>query len=59
MGEYLISFLRWLKSNYVKVKIISDDDLRSEKTMNNCNIVILLKPIFNENHNHYYYQVHL
>ena len=59
MGEYLISFLSWLKSNYVKVKIISDDDLRSEKTMNNRNIVILLKPIFNENHNHYYYQVHL
>ena len=59
MGEYLISFLRWLKSNYVKVKIISDDDLRSEKTMNNRNTVILLKPIFNENHNHYYYQVHL
>ena len=22
------------------------------------NIVILLKPIFDENHNHYYYQVH-
>ena len=59
MGEYLISFLRWSKSNYVKVKIISDDDLRSEKTMNNRNIVILLKPIFNESHNHYYYQVHL
>ena len=59
MEEYLISFLRWLKSNYVKVKIISDDDLPSEKTLNMHNIVILLKPIFNENHNHYCYQVHL
>ena len=52
-----------LKSNfshkYTKIKINSDDNLPLQKTWKMVNVVILLKPVFNENHNHYYYQVFL
>ena len=44
---------------YMKIQINSDDDLSLEKTLNIHNVVILFKSVFNENHNHYYYQVFL
>ena len=45
--------------NYLKIKINSDDDLLLEKTLNMHNAVILIKSLFNKNHNHYYYKVFL
>ena len=43
--------------NYVKIKIISDEDyLPLEKTINVHNVVKLVKSAFNKNHYHYYYQ---
>ena len=41
----------------MKIEINSDDNLTLEKTLNN--IVILIKSVFNKNHNHYYYPVFL
>ena len=41
----------------MKNEINSDDNLTLEKTLNN--IVILIKSVFNKNHNHYYYNVFL
>lgn len=43
--------------NYVKIKIISDEDyLPLEKTINVHNVVKLVKSAFNKDHYHYYYQ---
>ena len=42
--------------NYTKIKIDSDDNLPLEKTLNMYNFLILIKSVFNKNHNHYYYQ---
>ena len=44
---------------YTKIKINSDDDLFLEKTKTTHFVVILIKSVFNENHNHYYYKVFL
>ena len=41
----------------MKIEINSDDNLTLEKTLNN--IVILIKSVFNKNHNNYYYHVFL
>ena len=34
----------------------SDNDLSLEKTLNMYNVVIVIKPVFNKNHNHYCYE---
>ena len=38
----------------MKIKVHSDDDLPWEKTINMDNVLILINPVFNENHNFYY-----
>ena len=58
--KYLIRLKRDISCvvsyNYAKIKIDSDDNLPLEKTLNMYNILILIKSVFNKNHNHYYYQ---
>ena len=44
---------------YSKIKINSDDDLHLGKTITMDYVIILSKFVFNENHNHYYYQLFL
>ena len=41
---------------YMKIKISSNDDLPYEKVTNEDNVVTLIKSVFNENYNHYYYE---
>ena len=61
---YRIRYLIMFKSNisnvyshkYTKIKINSNDDLPYEKVTNEDNVVILIKSVFNENYNHYYYE---
>ena len=43
----------------MKIKIDSDDDLPLEKTLHMHIVIILSKSVFNEDYNHYYYQVFL
>ena len=42
---------------YMKIKINSDDHLPLGKILNTHNALILIKPIFNKNYNHYFYRV--
>ena len=42
---------------YAKIKNNSGDNLPLEKTSNMHNVVILIKTLFNENYNYYYYHV--
>ena len=59
-----IRYLIMLKSNissvysnkYAKIKINSDDDLSLEKALNMYNVVIPIKSVLNENHDHCCYQ---
>ena len=39
----------------MKIKINADDHLPLQKTITMHNVTILIKSVFNENHNHYYY----
>ena len=48
-----------LSQNDAKIKIYSDDDLPLEETLNLHNVVILIKPVLNQNQNHYYYNIFL
>ena len=41
---------------YTKIEINSDDDLPSKKSLNIQNAVMLIKSVFNKNHNLYYYE---
>ena len=41
--------------NYAKIKVDSDGDLPLERTITMYNVVILIKSVFNKNHNCYYY----
>ena len=38
---------------YAKIKIDSNGNLVLEKTITMHNVIILIKSVFNENHNHY------
>ena len=40
---------------YTKIKINSDDGLHLEKTITFHDEIILIKSVFNDNHNNYYY----
>ena len=40
---------------YTQIKIISDDDLHLEITLNMYNVVMLITSDFYKNHNHHYY----
>ena len=42
--------------DYGKIKIYSDDDLPLEETLTMYHAVILIKSVFNKNHNQYYYK---
>ena len=61
--RYLIMFKTNISDVYshncMKIKIISDDDLPSKKTLTIHNVVTLIKSLFIKNRNHYYYQVFL
>ena len=46
-------------NNYAKLKIDSHDDLLLEKILTLYNVVMLIKSVFNNNQNHYYYNVFL
>ena len=58
-------YLIMLKSNisdvyshkYTKIKINSDNDLPLEKTINMQNVAIVIKSIFNKNHNYFYLEM--
>ena len=43
-----------ISHNYAKIKVDSYDSLRLEKTMTFCNVIILIKPLWNKNKNSYY-----
>ena len=45
--------------NYAKIKVDSDGDLPLERTITMYNVVILIKSVFNKNHNCYYYKLFL
>ena len=45
--------------NYVKIKVDSYDSLPLEKTMTFHNVIILIKSVFNEYKNNYYYNLFL
>ena len=40
----------------MKIKINSDDDLVLEKVLTMQNVATLIKSVFNEDYNHYYYE---
>ena len=44
---------------YTQIKIISDDDLHLEITLNMYNVVMLITSAFYKNHNHHYYEANL
>ena len=48
-----------LSHNYAKIKINSYDFLPLEKTLTLRDVIILIKPIFNNNQNHYQYNIFL
>lgn len=58
-----IRYILMVKSNtsdiyydkYTQIKIISDDDLHLEITLNMYNVVMLITSAFYKNHNHHYY----
>ena len=43
-----------LSHRFIKIKIKSDKDLPLEKTLKMQTVVMLIKSVFNENHNQYY-----
>ena len=43
--------------NYAKIKVDSYDSLPLEKAMNFCNVIILIKWVWNEDKNNYYYNM--
>ena len=43
-----------ISHNYAKIKVDSYDSLPLEKTMTFCNVIILIKPLWNKNKNSYY-----
>ena len=45
--------------NYAKIKIDSDDHLALEKKASLHDVVILIKSVFNKNHNQYYHKTFL
>ena len=42
--------------NYTKIKVDSDDDLLLKETFSLHNVFVLIKSVFNKNHNQYYYK---
>ena len=44
-------------SNYVKIKIDSDDDFALEETFTLHNVIILLKSVFNKDRSHYKFNI--
>ena len=62
-----IRYLIMLKSNisdvvshkYTEIKINSIDDLSLEKAITMHNVIMLIKSVFYQNHDHYYYKVFL
>ena len=43
----------------MKIKINSDDDLVLEKVLTMQNVATLIKSVFDEDYNHYYYETFL
>ena len=48
------SIIYIISHNYAKIKVDSYDSLPLEKTMTFCNVIILIKPLWNKNKNSYY-----
>ena len=46
-----------ISHNYAKIKIDSSDFLPLEETLTLHNVIIIIKPLFNKDQNHYYYNV--
>ena len=44
---------------YLKIKINSDNNLSLEATLNMQSVVILIKYVFDKNHNHYHFKIFL
>ena len=44
---------------YAKIKIDSFNSLHIEKTLTLHNVIMLIKPVFNKEENHYYYNIFL
>ena len=54
------SVIRYVIShNYAKIKVDLYDSLPLEKTLTLHNVIILIKPVFNEAKNNYYYKIFL
>ena len=45
--------------NYAKIKIDWHDSLPLEQTLTLCNVIILIKWVFNKDENHWYYNIFL
>ena len=48
-----------ISHNFAKIKVHSYDSLPLEKTMTFCNVIILIKSVWNKDKNSYYYNIYI